>query len=649
MPTSPTPVDIMPETSIIIRTFNEGEFLADLLDGIRRQDYQDHEIIVVDSGSFDGTVEIAKNFAVRLVEVASRDFTFGFSLNRGIAVSEGRFLVLVSAHTTPVDSSWLGTLVEPLRDNKVAMTYGRQLGEERSKFSERQDLRRTFGEQRQVIQPPNFFANNANSAVRRDLWEEHPFDEVLPGLEDAAWAKHWMDHDYQVVYEPAAAIHHIHTETWPQVEHRYFREAVAARKIGLSGPSHVPIEIARQARWFVTDVGIALFKELNPGLIPEIARFRWAKSRGTVRALLDNSEDQVVLDHQGFFFNTDTEAVVVSRPGHAALHKIKLPAMKPGDVIVRVDFAGVSETDLKILNGSLGYFESSESTYPIIPGHEISGTVVRTGPNVKSVNIGDRIVIECIQGCGVCAACDLGEPIRCSERKEMGVLGSNGGYTRHLVVPGAHVHLIPNNLDLHRAVLCGPLAVAVKGQRRLMSILGPGHHHVGIIGAGSLGQLLALLLIWDGHEVSVVNHRAGLREIAQRTLPQSQISDDLSTLLQCDGIATVSGHLETIGSVLASGGLTRTLLMLSLTHEKVYFDPDSLLAKDFSIVSSLGSGPADFRKALEVLPDLPLDEFLRSTFPLEDYAEAWKTEEEGETLKVILDVSGRGGSGSSRP
>jgi len=182
-----------------------------------------------------------------------------------------------------------------------------------------------------------------------------------------------------------------------------------------------------------------------------------------------------------------------------------------------------------------------------------------------------------------------------------------------------------------------------------MSVLGPGHHHVGIIGAGSLGQLLALLLLWDGHEVSIVNRRGGLWDIAQRTLPQSQVSDDVSTLLQCDGIVEVSGYLETIGSALPSEGFARTVLMLSLTHEKVYLDPVnlSLLAQDFSLVSSVGSGPTDFRKALEVLPDLPLDEFLRSTFSLEDYAEAWKTQEEGETLKVILDVSGRAGSGSS--
>jgi 2-desacetyl-2-hydroxyethyl bacteriochlorophyllide A dehydrogenase len=631
----------MPETSIVIRTFNEALFLAELLEGIRSQTYQDYEIIVVDSGSFDGTVEIAGRFGVELVEIAGRDFTFGFSLNRGIAASEGRFLVLVSAHTTPVDREWLGTLVEPLRDPEVAMTYGRQMGEARSKFSERQDLRRTFGEERQVIQPPNFFANNANSAVRRDLWEKQPFDEGLPGLEDAAWAKYWMDRGYQVVYEPRAGIHHIHTETWPQVEHRYFREAVAAQAIGVRGPSHVSGEIARETCRFVADVGLALFKERDPRLLLEIARFRWAKGRGAARGLLDHSEAQIVTDHQGFFFKDDVTAVVVTGPGHASHKMVTLPEMKPGDVVVRVEYVGVCGTDLELFRGTLGYFETGDSTYPITPGHEVSGTVVRTGSNARTtVQIGDRIVIECIQGCGACEMCDSGEPIRCDDRKELGVMGLNGGYAKHIVVAGAHVHRIPDGLDLQRAALCEPLAVAVKGRRRLISALGPGRHHIGVLGAGSLGQLLALVLAREGHRVSLVDQRKSRLEAATRALPESEVSTDPASLWKCDAIAEVTGHSGVLEALLGGVGVGRTVLLLGFPYGKLDLNPERLVAQDLSLLGSVGSGPADFQDALEILPSLSLDEFLKSTFPLEAYEEAWTTHERGKVLKVMLDVSG---------
>ena len=87
---------------------------------------------------------------------------------------------------------WLGNLIKPLHDDTTAMVYGRQLGARSSNFSEAQDMRRTFGKQRRVLRPPRFFANNANSAVRKDLWRQHPFDEGLLGLEDIEWAKYWM-------------------------------------------------------------------------------------------------------------------------------------------------------------------------------------------------------------------------------------------------------------------------------------------------------------------------------------------------------------------------------------------------------------------------------------------------------------------------
>ena len=628
----------MPETSIVIRTFNESEFLGDLLDGIRSQDYDDHEVIVVDSGSFDGTVEIAKKFGAQVVEIASRDFTFGFSLNRGIAVARGRFVVLVSAHTKPVDTKWLGALVEPLRDDTVAMTYGRQLGEDRSKFSERQDFRRTFGAHRQVMRPPHFFANNANSAFRRDLWEEHPFNEVLPGLEDVAWAKHWMSRGHDVVYEPQAAIRHIHTESWPQVEHRYFREAVAARALGLRGPRHVLGATLTETGRTAVDIGIALIRASNPRLLPEIARFRWAKWRGTMRGLLDHSEAQLIDNHQAFFFKDDVPTVVVWKPGHASMSLVALPEMKPGDVVIEVAFVGVCGTDLEVFHGTLGYFASGASTYPITPGHEVSGTVVRAGANVRSVKAGDRVVIECIQGCGACRVCDAGEPIRCTARKEMGVMQLNGGYARHVVMPAAHVHRIPHGLDLQRAALCEPLAVAVKGRRRLGSILGPGPHHIGIIGAGSLGQLLALLLMREGHEVSVVDRRTSRRESARRTLPGSNVSDDMRTLLACDGIAEVSGHPDVLEGLLNTVGVGRAVLMLGFPYGIISFNPESVVAQDLALVGSVGSGPADFRAALEILPSLRLDEFLTSTFPLANYADAWEAQREGEVLKVMLGV-----------
>ena len=139
-----------PEISVIIRTFNEEKFLPELLDALKRQSFQDFETIVVDSGSLDRTREIAAQKADKLLPIESHDFTFGHSLNIGIQKATGKYIAIVSAHTLPADIHWLKKLIEPLHDQNTAMVYGRQIGGKSSKFSETQDMRRTFGSKKAV-------------------------------------------------------------------------------------------------------------------------------------------------------------------------------------------------------------------------------------------------------------------------------------------------------------------------------------------------------------------------------------------------------------------------------------------------------------------------------------------------------------------
>ena len=286
-----------PEISVIIRTFNEEKFLPGLLDALDRQSFRSFETIVVDSGSLDRTRDIAAGAADKMLRLESHDFTFGHSLNVGIREASGKYIALASAHTLPTNEHWLSNLINPLRIQNTAMVYGRQLGGKSSKFSEIRDMWRIFGPGRKVLKPPRFFANNANSAIRKDLWQEHPFDEGLLGLEDVEWAKYWMERGYQVVYEPEAALYHIHEENWRQVRRRYYREAVAAHWIGLKTVRHAVatpfIEIAHT----VSDIGCILspFNEKpapkrNPlDLVREIILFRTNKSVGTIKGLLNGA------------------------------------------------------------------------------------------------------------------------------------------------------------------------------------------------------------------------------------------------------------------------------------------------------------------------------------------------------------------------
>ena len=216
--------------SIVIRAYNEEKHIGRLLEGIRRQTLQDVEIILVDSGSTDGTVSVAELFGARIVRIPSAEFTFGRSLNLGLRSATRDLVVIASAHVYPVYPDWLETLLHPFEDDKVALTYGKQRGPEFAKFSEQQIFHQWYPDTSKPEQD-TAFCNNANAAIRRSLWEKNPYDETLTGLEDLAWAKWAKDFGYAIAYVAEAEIVHVHNETPRGVYNRYRREAMALRKI----------------------------------------------------------------------------------------------------------------------------------------------------------------------------------------------------------------------------------------------------------------------------------------------------------------------------------------------------------------------------------------------------------------------------------
>jgi rhamnosyltransferase len=216
--------------SLIIRAYNEAAHIGRLLEGIRHQTVKEVEILLVDSGSTDATPAIARQYGARVVHIDPAEFTFGRSLNRGLAAAREELTVIASAHVYPVYPDWLERLLEPFSDPTLALAYGRQRGDEASKFSEQQVFARWYPDQpdRQQAGP---FCNNANAAIRRSVWEGQPYDESLTGLEDLAWAKRAQEGGYTIAYVPEAEVVHVHHETPVGVMNRYRREGMAFKRI----------------------------------------------------------------------------------------------------------------------------------------------------------------------------------------------------------------------------------------------------------------------------------------------------------------------------------------------------------------------------------------------------------------------------------
>lgn len=614
----------MPETSVIIRAFNEEKHIGDLLAALAAQTYRNFEIIIVDSGSTDRTREIAKQFGTNIIEIESRDFTFGHALNVGCAASRGKYLAFASAHVLPADQSWLRNLVAPLADEGVAMVYGRQMGNARSKFSERMDLARLFGARAASTSAPLHHANNANAAIKKKLWEKRKFDEYLFGLEDIDWARHMTEKGYVVQYEPDAAVYHIHEEQWHQVFNRYRREAIAAVRIGLSEPPQARLATARALCSVLGDFAYS-FPNLSLSRIEEIVRFRYYQWKGSNTGWRQGRRANLDRERNEIFRPDENEAVVIRGRRSASLAGMPVPDLRPGDVLIKVDYVGVCRTDLEIYDGTLGYYRDGVAAYPIVPGHEFSGTIAKVGSNSafqERFAVGQRVVGECIlsRGAG-------------SERKEVGVINHNGAYGKFIVMPGDRVHKIPDHMDSKVAALAEPLAVVLRALRRIEPRLAA-VRQTAVIGAGPIGNFAAQTLALRGYETHLFdsdrNRLALVPGAAGRT---SVVLDGLDRF---DLIVEATGSREVLERVLKESARDATIMLLGFPYGDIDYDFEDLVGKEKCVIGSVGADRGDFRDALGLLARLHTAPFTETVLPLAEYERAWRLHRERAHLKILL-------------
>jgi len=625
-----------PETSIVIRAFNEERWLPELFESLHRQQYRDFETLVVDSGSIDRSRDIATSNGARLVRLRSEDFTFGYSLNIGIEAARGLFIAIISAHAIPTDEHWLSRLIAPLRRPGTAMVFGGQRGHAVSKFSEARDFERVFHSKPMSMDDDHVFVNNANSAVRKDLWEQHRFDEGLPGLEDAEWAKYWIPRGFEVIYEPSACVYHVHTESWAQVRHRFHREGIAGRWTAVRIIRHIPREIARELWWSAKDIAMALRQGTFVRLAGEILRYRYNKTMGIVKGIWDSRTITNPSKRAKLHFDKGFSAVVIHDAHSAEIEPRSIPSLKPSEVLVRVAYAGICGRDVELFDGRMGRNKSDTAVYPVVPGREFSGTVVSIGNKVTCFKEGDRVVVLPVQGCGACAACTQDMAAHCQDRRELGSPGADGGFAEYCVTRARYALKIPDGLTLREAALTQPTAVVIRALRRLGFYTSVGGlRHCAVVGADAVGHLAAKILLLRGYDVVVFGAQAAHLEHLRGA---AEIRRELSGLDCFDLIVETTGDQRVLTTALQQSCPGATLLLLASSYEHQTISVGQVVACDRAIVGAVGCGREDFIEALSTLPSLDLRPLLQHVFPMEEFKNAWSAFRANSYPKVMLNA-----------
>jgi rhamnosyltransferase len=223
--------------AVVIRCRDESRWLGRVLDAVLAQTVP-LELLVVDSGSRDGSVVIAQRRGVRVEEIPPSTFTYGRALNLGFAWTSAPLVVALSAHALPADARWLERLLAPFADEQVMATYGRQLPHADLDPFRRRQVLDYWGASPREDAPGAVRYSNANGAVRRSAWERLRWDEHMAGSEDRAWGEQVVASGGRIVYVPEAAVYHSHTEGARAVYRRSRAEA-----LGTGAPLAAPLGV----------------------------------------------------------------------------------------------------------------------------------------------------------------------------------------------------------------------------------------------------------------------------------------------------------------------------------------------------------------------------------------------------------------------
>ncbi len=271
-----------PPVSIIMRSFNEGWALRETLPALQSQDYALRELIVIDSGSTDGSVEMIRQVKPRhFIQIRPEQYNPSRVLNQGMELAQSELAVFLNADATPQGPHWLRPLVQALEDPQTAAVFGRQIPRPDCQTVYAHDYERCFGPHRESSRWPHFFSM-ASSGLRKDVWARRGFLEKMQYSEDDEYTRWCRAQGYRVVYCPESVAMHSHNYTPEQAYKRSFGEGKALAAVWTGKPTEVTWPRTVLLGW-LNDLRRDLLFCARQRRLPELphaARIRWRQRCG---------------------------------------------------------------------------------------------------------------------------------------------------------------------------------------------------------------------------------------------------------------------------------------------------------------------------------------------------------------------------------
>jgi rhamnosyltransferase len=271
-----------PRVSIILRSYNEAWALQETLPALERQDYPNRELIVIDSGSTDGSTELLRKANPRhFIQIQPHEYVPGRVMNTGMRLAAAEYCLFLNADATPQGSSWLRPLLTALLDQNTAAVFGRQIPRPGCFAAYACDYDRCFGPERESARWDHFFSM-VSSGLRKDVWSRRGFLETIQYAEDDEYTRWCRAQGYSVVYCPESVVMHSHNYTPSEAYKRSFGDARALAVSWAGDPNNFNWLRTILLGWFNDLRHDARFCARNKRWteLPGAARIRWHQRRG---------------------------------------------------------------------------------------------------------------------------------------------------------------------------------------------------------------------------------------------------------------------------------------------------------------------------------------------------------------------------------
>ncbi len=338
------------------------------------------------------------------------------------------------------------------------------------------------------------------------------------------------------------------------------------------------------------------------------------------------------------------QAVMIT-PGRIEFREIPIPEPGVGEVLVRILRIGVCGSDIHVYHGKHPY-----TTYPVVQGHEVSGSIERVGPGVKSLQPGDKVTLQPQVVCGHCLACTQGRYNICENLKVMG-FQTTGTASEFFVVNAAKVLKLPDGLGYDEGALVEPLAVAVHALARGGHILGK---KILVLGAGPIGNLVAQAAKGMGAEAVMITDPSVYRLSKARECgidfcvdPTRQ--DLMLALLEHFGPDRADLVLECAGSggvaieqAIACARNGTDIIIVGVFGDRPPLDLARVQDRELRLVGTLMYQERDYVKAIQLIETrkVSIPPLITDRFDFKDYQAAyeWIDMKRDQVMKVLVVV-----------